>query len=40
MRYGWDERKNVENQRKHGGISFELAVLVFDHERRVISLNA
>jgi hypothetical protein len=30
MRYGWDERKNRENQRKHGGISFELATLVFE----------
>jgi uncharacterized DUF497 family protein len=31
MRYEWDERKNRENQRKHG-ISFELAVLVFADE--------
>lgn len=36
MRYEWDERKNRENQRKHGGISFELAALVFEDERRLI----
>ena|ERR1700738_917497 len=29
MRYEWDERKNHENQRKHG-VSFELAALVFE----------
>jgi uncharacterized DUF497 family protein len=29
MRYEWDERKNRQNQRKHDGISFELAALVF-----------
>jgi uncharacterized protein len=39
MRYEWDERKNRENQRKHEGISFELAMLVFDDERRVISVD-
>jgi hypothetical protein len=36
MRYEWDERKNRQNQRKHGGISFELAALVFEDERRLI----
>jgi uncharacterized DUF497 family protein len=35
VRYEWDERKNRQNQRKHVGISFELAVLVFDDERRL-----
>ena len=30
MRCEWDERKNRENQRKHDGISFELAALVFE----------
>jgi uncharacterized DUF497 family protein len=39
MRYEWDERKNRENQRKHGGISFELATLVFEDERRLIGLD-
>jgi uncharacterized DUF497 family protein len=39
MRYEWDERKNLENQRKHPGISFELAVLVFDDEGRLIELD-
>ena len=37
MRYEWDERKNRQNQRKHGGISFELAALVFQDERRLIA---
>jgi uncharacterized DUF497 family protein len=39
MRYEWDERKNRENQRKHGGISFELATLVFEDQNRLISLD-
>jgi uncharacterized DUF497 family protein len=36
MRYEWDETKNVRNQRKHGGISFELAALVFEDERCLV----
>lgn len=32
MRYEWDERKNQQNQRKHGGISFQLATLAFEDE--------
>jgi len=32
MRYEWDEAKNLRNQRKHDGISFELAALVFEDE--------
>ena len=39
VRYEWDERKNRQNQRKHGGISFELATLVFEDERRLIELD-
>ena len=39
VRYEWDERKNRQNQRKHGGISFELAALVFEDERRLIGLD-
>ena len=39
MRYEWDERKNRENQRKHGGISFELATLVFEDPDRLIELD-
>ena len=35
MRYEWDERKNQLNQRKHGGISFQLATLAFEDERCV-----
>ena len=30
MRYEWDDEKNRRNQRKHGGISFELAALAFE----------
>ncbi len=36
MRYEWDEAKNLRNQRKHDGISFELAALVFEDERCLI----
>src|ERR1017187_10209078 len=36
MRYEWDEAKNLRNQRKHDGISFELAALVFDDERCLV----
>jgi hypothetical protein len=38
MRCEWDERKNRENQRKHG-VSFELAALVFEDENRLVSLD-
>ncbi|MGO8932442.1 MAG: BrnT family toxin [Terracidiphilus sp.] len=38
MRYEWDERKNRENQRKHG-VSFELASRVFDDERCLIRFD-
>jgi uncharacterized DUF497 family protein len=36
MRYEWDEGKNLRNQRRHGGISFELAALVFDDEHCLV----
>jgi uncharacterized protein len=36
VRYEWDERKNRQNQRKHGGISFERAALVFEDENCLI----
>jgi hypothetical protein len=36
MRYEWDEAKNLRNQRKHDGISFELAALVFGDERGLV----
>jgi uncharacterized DUF497 family protein len=32
VRYEWDEAKNRRNRRKHGGISFQLAALVFEDE--------
>jgi len=36
MRYEWDEAKNLRNQRKHDGISFELAALVFEDEQCLV----
>jgi uncharacterized DUF497 family protein len=36
LRYEWDENKNRLNRRKHGGISFELATLVFEDEHCLI----
>src|SRR6266567_502222 len=39
MRYEWDERKIRENRRKHAGISFELAVLAFEDENRLVELD-
>jgi len=30
MRFEWDREKNRINQRKHGGIAFEAAALIFD----------
>ena len=36
MRYEWDEAKNLRNQRRHDGISFELAALVFEDERCLV----
>jgi hypothetical protein len=30
MRFGWDSDKDRVNQKKHGGIAFESAALVFD----------
>jgi len=32
VRYEWDAAKNLRNQRNHGGVSFELAALVFEDE--------
>lgn len=37
--YEWDEAKNQRNQRKHEGISFELAALVFEDELCLIGLD-
>lgn len=38
MRYEWDERKNHQNQRKHG-VSFEVAALVFEDPDCMIALD-
>jgi len=35
MRFEWDVEKNRVNQRKHDGISFESAALVFNDRSRV-----
>jgi uncharacterized DUF497 family protein len=32
VRYEWDRNKNLANQRKHDGISFELAASIFEDE--------
>jgi len=37
VQYEWDPRKNLLNQKKHGGISFELAALVFEDEDCLIT---
>ena len=39
MRYEWNERKNLHNQAIHGGISFELAALVFEDSRCLVAPN-
>jgi uncharacterized DUF497 family protein len=39
VRYEWDEAKNLLNQRKHGGVSFELAALVFEDEYCLIAAD-
>jgi uncharacterized DUF497 family protein len=39
VRYEWDEEKNRRNQRKHGGISFELGALVFEDEGCLVYRN-
>jgi uncharacterized DUF497 family protein len=36
VRYEWDEGKNRGNQRRHAGISFELAALIFEDERCLV----
>ncbi len=35
-RFDWDEKKNRENQKKHG-VSFELAQLAFTDSKRVLA---
>jgi len=37
VRYEWDEKKNRSNQRKHEGISFELAALVFEESNCLVT---
>jgi hypothetical protein len=39
MRYEWDAAKNPRNQRKHDGISFELAALVLEDECCLVSAD-
>jgi uncharacterized DUF497 family protein len=39
VRYEWDEAKNVINQRKHSGVSFELATLAFEDEHCLVGLD-
>jgi len=37
VRYEWDEAKNLRNQRDHGGVTFELAALVFEDEACLVA---
>jgi uncharacterized DUF497 family protein len=37
VRYEWDQAKNLRNQREHGGITFELAALVFEDEACLVA---
>jgi uncharacterized DUF497 family protein len=39
VHYEWDEAKNRRNQRKHAGISFELAALVFEDRHCLVGLD-
>jgi uncharacterized protein len=36
VRYEWDAKTNGRNQRRHRGISFELAALAFEDERCLV----
>jgi hypothetical protein len=38
LRFEWDERKNLNNQWKHG-ISFETAVLIFEDPNRLLFID-
>lgn len=35
MKFEWDDEKNISNQMKHDGISFEIAVRVFLDQKRI-----
>jgi uncharacterized protein len=35
MRFEWDDEKNRTNQRKHDGLAFETAALVFNDPHAV-----
>lgn len=35
MKFEWDDEKNISNQKKHDGISFEIAVRVFLDQKRI-----
>lgn len=39
MRYEWDARKNLLNQRRHAGISFEVAALAFEDPYCLVALD-
>lgn len=40
MTFEWDENKNILNQKKHDGVSFEIAVRVFLDEKRIEKFDA
>ena len=39
VRYEWDEQKNRLNRLKHDGVSFEMAMSVFDDDHRLLGLD-
>jgi uncharacterized DUF497 family protein len=39
VRYEWDSKKNAKNRRKHDGISFEVATLVFNDPCFLLELD-
>jgi uncharacterized DUF497 family protein len=39
VQYEWDEAKSKRDQRKHAGISFGMAALVFEDERCLVGLD-
>jgi len=39
VKYDWDEQKFERNRRKHRGITFDLALRIFDDERCLFLLD-
>lgn len=39
IRFTWDQAKNLSDQKKHGGIGFEITAHVFHGYRQVVELS-